>query len=541
MLVNRGSESAVKAVTDLYKASSIEGRLAILGSLKPGSEMPPESSAWQPLLTQVATANDARLRRAAAEALAAQPAKVAAAVVGPLLSDEDAETRSQAAGVVLSIIGGERVVTSGSHGSSLIQINEEISSSAFPAGRKANVTNAPPAKPEQIAAWHTVLQQKAGAMPDVVNAAAIYVTGQSNADLPVLHGALDRADKDSLARLGRSAALAAILPRLPWPEGKPVAESLCRSPALFLRMVSYANKAAAGLRQFVFEPKRFRAAVEPASSEELQASMPQLLSANQKQVSLVAGTWRMEPVVMALLDATNAAWRAAAVYAIGSWTDTEGLPQLERATKDTNGWVRAAAIPGLTRASKDRATLEKRIGPLLADPDKHVMTKASLALLEPETRSAAGLDYSFEFFQFENIHAFPEFHPQAGEQRPPAPLEGKPAFLEQARRQVSESTPQEAALPALLLAQYGDFSGLDHLLSTAAGDSQKQDELGTVLLTAVALSRDAKYLPALKKMTATAKQNYELTRLLQAIKGMSGPEVRELRLEINKRLRETSE
>jgi len=45
----------------------------------------------------------------------------------------------------------------------------------------------------------------------------------------------------------------------------------------------------------------------------------------------------------------------------------------------------------------------------------------------------------------------------------------------------------------------------------------------------------------MKKLTAAAKENYELTRLLQAIKGMSGPEARELRLEINKRMRQTSE
>jgi hypothetical protein len=151
------------------------------------------------------------------------------------------------------------------------------------------------------------------------------------------------------------------------------------------------------------------------------------------------------------------------------------------------------------------------------------------------------LDYSFQYFQFENIHVFPNFSPQVGEQRPLAPLEGKPAFLEQARRRVSESAREEAVLPALLLAQYGDYSGMDHLLSAAAADGSKQDELGTVLLAGVALSRDTKYLPALKKMTAAAKENYELTRLLQAIKGMSGADARELRLEINRRMRQTSE
>ena len=377
---------------------------------------------WQPFLTQAATENDARLRLAAAEALGAQPAKLAAAVVGPLLADEDAETRSQAAGVVLSVISGERVPTSGSHGSYIVQLPEGLEWNGSSARLKTGATNAPPATREQIAAWHTVLQQKAGATPDALTAAAIYVTGQSNADLPVLQGALEQADKEALARLSRSAALAAILPRLPWPEGKPVVERLSHSPALFLRMVGYANKSAPGLRQFLFDPHRFRAAVEPASLEELQVSMPQLLSSGQnpgqKQVSLVAGTWRMEPVVTALLDATNAAWRAAAVYAVGSWADADGLSQLERALQDTNGWVRAAAVPGLARTAKDRATLEQRLGPLMADPDKHVTAKAAIALLEPETRNAAGLDYSFEYFQFENIHAFPEFRPQVGEQRP---------------------------------------------------------------------------------------------------------------------------
>jgi HEAT repeat protein/thioredoxin-like negative regulator of GroEL len=541
MLVSSGREDAVKAVTDMYKASDVEGRLAILGSLKSGSGQQQETTAWQPFLAQAATENDARLRRAAAEALGAQPPKVAAAVVGPLLADEDAETRLQAAGVVLSVISGERVPASGSHGSYIVQLPEGFEWNGSSIRQKTGATNALAATREQIAAWHTVLQQKAGATPDALTAAAIYVTGQSNADLPVLQGALERADKEALARVSRSAALAGILPRLPWPDGRPVAERLSRSPALFLRMVGYANKSAPGLREFVFDPRRFRAAVEPASLEELQASLPQLLSSGQQQVSLVAGTWRMEPVVTALLDATNAAWRAAAVYAVGSWADADGLSQLERALKDTNGWVRAAAIPGLARTAKDRATLEQRVGPLMADPDKHVAAKAAVALLEPETRNAAGLDYSFEYFQFENIHAFPDFRVQVGEQRPLTPLAGKPAFLEQARQQVFQGTAEEAAVPALLLAQYGDFSGLDHLLSDASADTQKQDELGTVLLTGVALSRDPKYMPALKRMTAAAKANYELLRLLQALKGMSGADARELRLEINRRMRQGNE
>ena len=543
MLVNWGTEPAVKAVTDMYKSSGIEGRLAILGSLRSGSESEQQTTAWQPFLAQAATEGDARLRRSAAEALGAQPAKVAAALVGPLLSDEDGATRAQAAGVVLSVIGGERVAASGSHGAYVSEVVEDLSSdiSLSSSRKKAGATNEPPATREQIAAWHTVLQQKAGPMPDALTAAAIFVTGQSNADLPVLQGALERADKDALAQLSRSAALAAILPRLPWPAGQGVAERLCRGTALFLRMVAYANKSAPGLGQFLFEPARFRAAVEPASPEELESSLPQLFSSGQKKSSLLSGTPRMEAVVTALLDATNAAWRAAAVHVVGLREDEKGLAHLQRAATDTNGWVRAAAIPGLARTAKDRATLEQRLGPLMADTDKRVTERAALGLLEPETRAAAGLDYGFEYFQFEKIHAWSDYSPRTGDQRPLETLQGKPAFLEQARQRVSESAPEDAAVPALLLAQYGDFTGLDHLLPAVVADSLKQNELGSVLLAGVTLSRDPKYLPALKKMTAAAKEDQDFRRLLQALKGMSGPDARELRLEINKRLRQGNE
>jgi hypothetical protein len=185
--------------------------------------------------------------------------------------------------------------------------------------------------------------------------------------------------------------------------------------------------------------------------------------------------------------------------------------------------------------------LEQRLGPLMADTDKRVVNKTALALLEPETRTATGLDYSFERFQFGDIYAWPEYHSTSGEQRPLTPLEGKPAFLEPARQRASESDPEEAAKSALLLAQYGDFSGLDRLLPTLGSEDQRQSSFEGMLLAGIALSRDAKYLPYLKKMTATAKEDHEFRRLLQTLRGMPGAEARELRLEINKRLRQTSE
>src|ERR1019366_2840448 len=117
-------------------------------------------------------------------------------------------------------------------------------------------------------------------------------------------------------------------------------------------------------------------------------------------------------------------------------------------------------------------------------------------------------------------------------------LSGNPAFLEQARRRVTESTPPEAALQALLLAQYGDYSGLEPFPPSVVRENEEQSEVGSVLLAAVAMSRDAKYVPHLKQLTASTKGRPDFTRLLQALKGMSGPEARELRPEINRRMRQ---
>jgi len=61
------------------------------------------------------------------------------------------------------------------------------------------------------------------------------------------------------------------------------------------------------------------------------------------------------------------------------------------------------------------------------------------------------------------------------------------------------------------------------------------------MLTAIGLSRDANYVPYLKKMVASARDEQDFRRLLQALKGMSGAEARELRLEINRRMRQGHE
>jgi HEAT repeat protein len=538
LLVNRGTEDAVKTVTELYQSSAIDGRIAIIRNLGTGKQQAEVDSPWQPLLGQAATETDPRLRRAAAQMLASQPLKVAAMLVGPLLSDEDEETRGAAAGVILSIIGRERQVVATSHGTSFSEFVsvDETENSPGTARKKASATNEPPATTEQIASWHAALQQRAALTSDLLTAAAIYVTGSSNADLTGLRAAVDRADKAGLDQLSKSAAMPAIIPRLPWPEGKPIAEKFSTSPSLFLKMTAYTQQGSSGFNDFLFEPERFRAAVDPATPDEVGSSLQRLLGSQQKGWSLFSSNPRTEAVVKALLDATNAAWRSAAVYSLGFRDDPKAQDYLQHALADSNGWVRVAAVSGLTRGAKDRPTLERLLGPLLADSNKKVAEMATIGLLEPETRSAAGLEYSSGYFEFEKVHVWSSFYEPNSDQRPLATLQGNPPFLETARQKLASTAAEDAALQVLLLAQYGDFTGLERLIKGAQTESQSESE--GIMLTAVGLSRDSNYLPYVKKMVASAKDEQDFRRLLQALRGMTGAEARELRLEINKRMRQ---
>jgi hypothetical protein len=93
---------------------------------------------------------------------------------------------------------------------------------------------------------------------------------------------------------------------------------------------------------------------------------------------------------------------------------------------------------------------------------------------------------------------------------------------------------------ALLLAQYGEFEGVDRLVSQLATLNSEKDRSATdALMTGIALSRDAKYLPALKQMASVRHEEWDLRKVLSALKGMTGPDARQLRLEINKKLRST--
>jgi len=531
MMLQSETDETVKRVTDLFKSGNAASQLTILKALARNERSDEKKSddEWKPLLTQAATATDPQLRRAAAEAMKVRSPKLAVELVGPLLADEDRETRLAAAAVVLDILDPD----SGS------SPNRGLSS--------LSKTNRPFATAGQMVAWHAALLQHAESSSNLNFAAVVYATGDGKTDLPMLLASLDKAgaapDAGRREQQRDLAAIGLVLSKLPWPEGRPVLDKLFGSSWLFALAAHDSTRAQAAGADYLLEPARFKSVMEPLNGQELLKTL-ELLAGNEygehRMWSLWSETDHTKAVTLALIESTNVAWRAAAVFSLGLRTDAaEDRPLFEKALVDSNAWVRGSAIRALARNTKDRVVLEQRLALSLADTNLSVAATAALALLEPEICQAAGLDNRLNFFEFESVRGGRSESSSRDEERPLTTLENKPAFLQPARERLSATNAEEVVAFALLLAQYGEFAGVDQLVARrTAPDSADERDFANALLTGIALSRDIKYLPVLKQMAAQRKE-WELRKVLQALKGMTGPDARQLRLEINKKIRNT--
>jgi hypothetical protein len=108
-----------------------------------------------------------------------------------------------------------------------------------------------------------------------------------------------------------------------------------------------------------------------------------------------------------------------------------------------------------------------------------------------------------------------------------------------ARRRLASAGEVERGITfALLLAQHGEFDGIDRVLARSPErDDDTSEVLPDAFLAGIALSRDAKYLPFLRRLTDRTQQEWELRKILRALKGMTGAEARQLRVDLNKRMR----
>ena len=553
LMIEKNEDATLETVLEMFTKGGVEIQLAILNAFARTEHTEPKTGGdpWRPLLTNAVSASDSRVRRLATEVLGMRPLKSAAELVGPMLNDADAETRAAAMDVVLQIIAGKRRVPSRMGMPMQVFSDEDKLTEQSGSSRKAR-TNQVYATAAQLAAWHASVAAAPGA-PDLRRSIALFGAGDAKTDLPKVLAALEQLDAQAIQKLAASPAGVVLVRKLPWPEGQPALEKLCGSPTLFALAAAEHVKAAPEIRAFLLDPARFKAAVEPAAGEELSRLLAALLGGDDHsygeenpQWTLLSQDERTSAVISALLGSTNAGWRAAGVFARARGEPEKYRTVFDAALRDTNPWVRVAAVQGLAQTLTDRPQLEARLGPLMSEVNSNLAEVAACALLDPELRAAAGsLDSALSDFAFEKlrIDARGSYSVEASEDRPLSVHEGSPAFLDQARARLKSAPLGAAGVFALLLAQYGQFDGLEALAArwTEQGRGEKdfsEYALRQAILAGVSLSRDPKYLPLARKVMQNMKSDYDLQRVLKALRGMTGPEARQLRVELNKRMRQ---
>lgn len=540
VLAQSADDTAVKAASAIYAAANPEDRASILHTLGARDRYGGRASlqdAWEPLLATAASDTNALVRRAAAVMLGRVGTNVAARTVGRLLSDADSAVRSQAAVVALECLSGSKALEDSPDG--MFEMDED----RFPvSGSAKRATNTSVLTPALRAEWRVALQKSGGNEPVV--AAAAYALGDAVKELPDLTAAVATADKQSLRTFAKSPALAMIIPRLPWPEGEPFLDTISASPLSYALAMTESASATQAVREFLREPVRFSRAVAPAGDDDLATVLPLLLKQGAKKWTLFSDAKAGRGIAEALAVSTNGGWRAASVYVLSQGGGSNKLALLARAAQDSNAWVRIAGINGLGRSTAGRAALEQSLGPAVGDPDLRVAHAAAVALLEPELRMAAFSSWHSVSFYYNRVVVYDTQNPGgSSDDRPLVALETSPSYLAVASRRADTNKLSDALPFLILLAQHREFDALSKAIErNPQPPGGKEMEMANAMAAAIALSRDTKFLPYVRAIVeGAAKDEWQLRSALRALRGMSGPEVRELRLDINRRIRKTTE
>ncbi len=547
LLSASATSNTVKEVVGLFNRANSDQQVNLLAGL--GQRDRFEERAldveWKPLLVTAQTVPAVAVRRQLAELLRLAPPGLAAQLVGALVGDDDARVRDEGAVVAFGVLSGRKKTAVGAGADSEIdlgQMSDDGASSDNPPSASRSAAKAPVVDPAQLAAWHDALARRAPAELTPLTAALFVKTGQLERDLPRLLEVLGRATFDELERLAQSPAVTMLAPHLPWPVGRPLLELLEKHPGLLLQAVSRHRSMPPEAAAFLLQPARFRRVIERTSGEPLKALLERLLtgsSGDRAPWSLLDRDPRTLEIVKELAQSTNAAWRAASVYVRGRHDPDLHQADLVHALRDANVWVRAAAIQALTGSKMDRADFQQRAGPMVGADDHGAAVIAALALLEPNLRQASGYAWQFEYFSYEDLRTG-SGSSIGGTDAPLQILTNQPPYLALARRQLDHLEGEVAEPFALLLAQHGDFSGLDQVLAQQS-PSTSNDRGGfdppNGLLAAVQLSRNPRYLPLLRTWMDRASGEWQYQRLLQAVRGVPGPEARQLRLDLNRHMR----
>ncbi len=519
------------------------------GLLAKYAALPEEAKAPKPAPTPAEVA-EAAAKEAAAKEAAAKAARESAARsrAGPL------------ARIIRGLVGGPSVASS----SYRIEDGNESPPKI--------VARATPVR-ERLARWHEVIGARLTETSDVREVIAYCVTGDGASDLPRLEATFARGDL-AVGHAGREDHVWAVLLKcLPWPAGKEALERACASPRLYARMLPEARYAHPEAAALLRDPARVTEAVERMTGEELE-----------QVVGHVAG-WRIKrehaPVsdgassvtdehdgeVLSVMSSSGDEWgeenpkdveqvsarlcasavpraRALGVFLAGASASVDLRAEVLKGLRSDNEWIIRAAIQSASRWSATPAERETRFAPFLSDSRQEVARAACIALLDPALHYCSDVDDFNERFAFEDVWAWVGGYSTLSSDDEgnyvAKPVADKPAFLPEAHAQLASHAAAGHArvLPvlAMLLAQYGDMSGLEQQLELWERGSR--ESVPDLLLYALAATGDARYLAPFKAEIESTGYEYTLRSLRNWLPRMEEQLAAQLKAAISKRYEE---
>jgi thioredoxin 1 len=548
ILVENPSEEIITNILAQYDAGKAPDRVVLLRAITKSNRDLGEGKKdiWAPLFEKAAADPDLTVRQAAAQGLLARPRTFAGKPAVALLGDADSQVRDTAAMAVLVVLNTDQTASSSSRRSG------GLIGSVF--GGQQQKSGKSIATAEKLAQWHEVLAK--GPVTNVIVATALMATGDGKADLPVFTAALKTADDKQVTQIAQASILGLVLKKAGWPEAKSLIDTLAEHPVFYALAASSALQVPKEMADYILEPKRFVSALQPlaitrgsTAAELVVRILVQGENYNDVATWALASDPKRSPqIVPLLLQSTNALLRAAGVQLMAKRVNEKAaLETLEKALDDPNPWVKLAAVKAFINDRETPESIQQKAIPLLSDTNQTLASMASALFLQPALRGRILNDYETRQFQFEDVEIYMNSsYSSRSEQHPPVLRTNRPVWLPQIKELAAKAQPKYRINYVLLLGQYGDFDLLDQLiaapnLSNEASDNNEdgsRSDNDTSLFAAIALSKDVKYISYLRQALQNARPQSQTPRLvLDAIQSMNTPEARQLRKEINLKMR----
>jgi HEAT repeat protein len=582
-LLEEGGAVAQGRLVSLYREAAEPLKANILTSLAGHrSNQRDDDAPLRPLFNEAIGSQNPTLRRLAVTALRVRAYPLAIEYADKVLADSDDDVRREAAELIIPLVAfhyaltdqgqdlaGYGVLTEAPARSSNALSNtlvaqavsetdlltsvddavrveaEEDDGAAAQASRAQEQTKQAPTNPQgaevigKHQAWHRLLTEHPPADPASAYHFARFITADAEqrtallSDLSDVQVFFDQDDKVAPSVVARL-----LVELTPMPGGLDLMLELIDRPdvyALFLQSKGHMNRE---LQAALFDPQRLVQAIETAADREGEDLIEVVVGGYDRPGILqVMSVKDAEHFMQQLLNSTQPLPRALGLFLT---TTHEGLPADARiipALADADPWVRRAAVQAFLKLEKTSDQIEATVGPMIADTSAEVGAVAAAGVLLTPLREAAELPPADYEFQYGSISVSRSWS-SVSQTRPPQIIDRQPPFLPALRELASKPARDEstADIIALTLAQYGDFSALDHRLE--AWQSGPRQQVPDVLLVGLALTRDERYLEPLRVRMQQVDSSYEMRELLKWLRGTNSDQARALRREINQRLRE---